>query len=103
MSRAVVSSIVAALLTLAGAVGAAEFNGRNVDRRTWTCHASTNDYGVFRNSEVRFDGERAYVTLPHGVRLVLILEDERILDPHAIVAYDHKRGLRWELDVLDLR
>ena len=37
-----------------------------------------------------------------GVRIVLVLDEERIVDPHAVAAYDHKRGVRWELDLLDL-
>jgi hypothetical protein len=102
MPRALASTLLAALLLLGSACGAAEFRGRVIDRRTWHCDATTNDFGVFRDCEVRFDGERAYVVLPHGVRLVLILDEENISDPHSVGAYDHKRGIRWELDVYDL-
>ncbi len=103
MSRALACALLAAtLLCAAVPAHAATYRGRNVDRRTWHCNASTNDYGVFRDCEVRFDGERAYLTLPSGLRIVLILDEEHISDPREVVAFDHKRGLRWELDVLDL-
>ena len=102
MSRAVLLLALAAALVAAAPAAAAEYKGRNIDRRTWHCTASNNDYGTFRNLDVRFDGERAYLTFPNGVRIVLVLDEERIVDPHAVAAYDHKRGVRWELDLLDL-
>ncbi len=103
MTRAAIALALIVLLAIpATPAPAATYRGRDIDRRTWHCHASTNDYGIFRNAEVRFDGERAYLLLPSGPRIVLILEEEIITDPHQVVGYDHKRGLRWELDVLDL-
>ncbi len=102
MSRALVPLVLAAALLAAAPASAAEFRGRNIDRHTWHCTASTNDYGSFHDVEVRFDGERAYLTFDNGVRIVLVLDDERILDPHHVMADDHKRGVRWELDLIDL-
>jgi hypothetical protein len=98
-----------ALLVLAATLAAATvparaavWQGRNVDGRTWHCDAMTNDFGRFNGCEVRFNGERAYLTLASGTRIILILEDEIIADPHQVVAFDHRRGIRWELDVHDL-
>jgi hypothetical protein len=103
MSRAILSAVLAAALACAVApAAAATYQGHGVDGRTWHCNAQTNDFGKFTNCEVRFDGERAYLTLPGGPRIILILEDEHIVDRHVVPAYDHRRGIHWELDVLDL-
>ena len=37
-----------------------------------------------------------------GGRLVLILQDEEITDPHRIPADDPQRGIVWEISVTDL-
>ncbi len=103
MSRSTVLLTCALLLGVAATTAyPATYQGRPIDAHSWHCVARTNDYGKFPGCEVRFDGERAYLTLSSGLRIVLILEDEHILDPHGVVGYDHKRGLRWELDILDL-
>ncbi len=102
MLRAVVILALTGALVAALPAASAEYRGRNIDRHTWHCDASSNDFGVFRGLEVRFDGERAYLMFPRGGRIVLVLDDERITDPHAVTAYDHVRGVRWTLDLLDL-
>ena len=47
--------------------------------------------------------EHAFVYLHGGGRLVLVLQDEDITDPHCIPADDPRRGIVWEIRVKDLR
>jgi len=81
---------------------AASYQGRNVDDHRYRGTVSNNDYGVYSNVEIKFQGERAYVYFASGTRLILNLEDEEITDPHSVAAHDPRRGIQWELDVKDL-
>jgi hypothetical protein len=96
------AALAAAALALAGPAQAAHYRGRNVDDHTFHGRAFTNDYGRFEHLEIRFQSDRAILLFPSGLRIVLALEDEEITDPRSIPAYDHKRGIRWEIDVIDM-
>jgi len=91
------------VLLAAAASAAATFQGRSVDDRRYHASVLNNDYGIIDAVEVRFESERAYVYLRGGGRLVLILQDEDIADPHCIRADDPRRGIVWEINVKDLR
>jgi len=94
-------SLLATLLA-ARAAAPATFHGRSVDGRRYQASVLNNDYGMIDGVEVRFQSEHAYVYLRNGGRLVLILQDEDIADPHRIPAEDPRRGTMWEIDVRDL-
>lgn len=81
---------------------AATYKDRSVDRVRYHARISNGDYGTYDNVEVKFHGDHADVYFPRGGRLVLLLEDEVIVDPHEIVAHDPLRGITWEVDVRDL-
>jgi hypothetical protein len=81
---------------------AAEYQGRNVDGHRYRGSVSNNDYGLYTNVEIKFQGDRAYILLASGARLILNLDEEEIVDPHAISAHDPRRGIQWEIDVVDL-
>jgi hypothetical protein len=81
---------------------AATFQGKSVDGRRYQASVLNQDYGLIDGVEVRFQSEHAYVYLRGGGRLVLILQDEDIADPHCIPADDPRRGIVWELNVKDL-
>ncbi len=51
---------------------------------------------------MRFHAEHAFIYLRGGGRIVLILQDETITDPHRIPADDPQRGVVWEISVMDL-
>lgn len=91
------------LAAAAGALRAAVYQGRNVDGRHYQGSIVNYDYGAYDNLDIQFHGERVFVTFPAGGRLVLILDDEEIQDPHHIRADDPRRGIAWEIDVKDLR
>jgi hypothetical protein len=93
----------AALSLASGQALAAEYRGRNVDGRAYVATVSNNDYGTYHGVEIKFQGERAYVTFSRGGRLTLILDDEHIVDPRAITAQDHLRGITWEISVKGMR
>jgi hypothetical protein len=97
-----VAGLLAALLAVDD-VAAASFQGRNVDGRRYQASVLNNDYGLIDAVEVCFQSERAYVYLVGGGKLVLVLQDEDIVDPHCIRADDPKRGTVWEINVKDLR
>jgi len=97
-----IAGLLAALLS-AEEAGAATFQGKNVDGRRYQGSILNHDYGLIDAVEVCFEAERAYVYLRGGGRLVLILEDEEIADPHCIRADDPRRGIVWEINVKDLR
>lgn len=82
---------------------AATFQGRNVDGRRYHASVLNNDYGLIDPVEVSFESERAYIHLRGGGKLVLVLQDEDIADPHCIPADDPRRGIVWEINVKDLR
>jgi hypothetical protein len=81
---------------------AATYHGRSVDSRSYRGSILNYDYGLIDNVEVRFNSEHAYVQLHGGGRLVLILHDEDITDPHRIPADDPQRGIVWEISLTDL-
>ena len=91
-------------LSLSGApcAHAASYRGHNVDRHHYHATLTNYDFGSFEDADVRFQGEHAYAHLVNGARLVLVLEEEDIDDPHEIVAHDPRRGITWLLDVKDL-
>ena len=94
----------AALATVlaATAAPAATYRGRSVDERSYRGSILNYDYGLVDNVEVRFHAEHAYVSLHNGGRLVLVLQDEEIADPHRIPAEDPRRGILWEICLTDL-
>ena len=92
-----------AVLPAASPAAAATFQGRSVDGPRYQASVLNNDYGLIDAVEVRFQGDHAYVYLHGGGRLVLLLQDEDIADPHRIAADDPRRGIVWEIDVKDLR
>ena len=90
------------IAAVAAPLGAASFQGRNVDGRRYHASIVNFDYGAYDNVEVKFQGDHAYITFERGGRLVLILNNEEIEDPHSITADDPLRGIVWEIDVKDL-
>ncbi len=82
--------------------GAATYRGHSVDGRRFTGSIMNPDIGILDGVEIRFRDEHAYVTVRGVGRLVLILQDEEITDPHRIPADDPRRGVVWEIDVRDL-
>lgn len=96
-----VLSLVGTFLQVTPATGAV-YRNRNVDGKRYRATVSNFDYGTYENVEVRFQGDHAYLHFNAGGRVVLILEDEEILDPHEISAQDPRRGTTWVLDVKDL-
>ena len=98
---ALVAGIAISLSSTAPA-SAAYYQGKSVDDHHYRGTVSNNDYGVYNNVEIKFQGDRAYITLPSGGRLILNLDEEEIVDPHAIGARDPRRGIQWEIDVKDL-
>jgi hypothetical protein len=96
------AGVLVAQLAVQGAC-AATFQGRNVDGRRFQASILNYDYGLIDAIEVSFDAERAYIYLRGGGKLVLILQDEDIADPHCIRADDHRRGVVWEINVKNLR
>lgn len=97
-----IAGLLAVLLAVEQAA-AATFQGRNVDGKRYQASVLNHDYGLIDGVEVRFESERAYVYLRGGTRLVLVLQDEDIADPHRIPADDPRRGIVWEINVKDLR
>ena len=81
---------------------AATYQGKNVDTHRYRGSVSNNDYGVYNNVEIKFQGDRAYIQLASGARLILNLDEEDISDPRAIPAHDLRRGIQWEIEVVDL-
>ena len=96
------AGLLAALLSVAPCA-AATFQGRCVDGRRYQASILNHDFGMIDAVEVRFESGNAYVYLHGGGRLVLILQDEEIVDPHRILADDPRRGVVWEINVKDLR
>ena len=99
---ALAASALLAALPAAPPTLAATFQGRSVDGRRYQGSVLNNDYGLIDGVEIRFHSEHAYVYLHGGGRLVLILQDEDIADPHRIPADDPRRGIVWEINVMDL-
>jgi hypothetical protein len=105
MSRS--TRILAAMLAtlavgLAATASAATYRGRSVDGRRYQGSVLNYDYGMIDGVEVKFHAEHAFVYLHGGGRLVLILQDEDITDPHRIPADDPQRGIVWEISLTDL-
>lgn len=97
----------AALGLLAGLLAAgpalpATYQGRNLDGKRFQASILNQDYGLVDNVEVKFHDEHAYVYLRGGWRLVLILQEEEITDPHHIPADDLRRGITWEINLKEL-
>ena len=101
-ARIVCATLALLLAGLAGASRAATYRGRSVDHRRYQGSVLNSDYGLIDGVEVKFHGEHAFVYLRGGGRLVLILHDEDITDPHRIPADDPRRGTVWEISVTDL-
>jgi hypothetical protein len=95
-----VASLTTALVVASSS--AASFRGRSVDERRYQGSVLNYDYGLIDGVEVKFHAEHAYIYLRGGGRLVLILQDETIADPHRIPADDPLRGVVWEISVTDL-
>ena len=93
---------VALACLFATAAAAASHKGRSVDGQRYHGSVLNNDYGSYEGVEIKFQGDHAFVYFAAGGRLVLILDDEEIVDPHSIYAHDPRRGISWEIDVKDL-
>ena len=87
---------------LAAPAWPATFQGRSLDGRRYQGSILNSDYGLIDGVEIKFHDEHAFVYLHGGGRIVLILEDEEITDPHRIPASDPLRGIVWEISVKDL-
>jgi hypothetical protein len=98
---ALVSSCIAGPLA-ASPAGAATWRGHSVDGRRFAGSILNADIGKIDGVEIRFRDDHAYVNIRGYGRLVLILEDEEITDPHRILGDDLRRGVVWEIDVQDL-
>jgi hypothetical protein len=97
----------AVLGLLTGALAAsvalpATYHGRDLDGRRYQASVLNADFGQIDNAEVRFQGDHAYVYIHGRTRLLLILEDEEIVDPHRIPAEDPRHGITWEIDLKEL-
>ncbi len=98
--RLILAAAISALaLAAISPARAATYQGRSVDGPRYHAKLMNNDYGSYPSVEVRFQGDRATVYFPAGGRIVLTLQDEDIVDPHAIRADDARRGITWDLDV----
>ena len=86
-------------LLAAGAALPATYRGRDLDGRRYQASILNQDHGLIDNVEVKFHDEHAYVYLRGGWRLVLILQDEEITDPHHIPADDLRHGITWEINL----
>lgn len=95
-------ALAGAALVLAASASAASYRGRGVDGRRFHASVMNQDFGAYENVEVRFHDDKAFVTFASGGRLVLVLDDEEISDPHSIPGYDAFRGVTWEIDVKDM-
>ncbi len=91
-----------ALALVAGAAVAASYRGESLDGKRYQASILNADFGRYDNVEVRFQGDHAYVYMHGRSRLVLILEDEEITDPHRIPADDPRHGVTWEIDLREL-
>ena len=94
--------LVLVALCAAGAARSAVYRGRNLDGPRYQASVLNNDFGLLDDVEVKFHGDHAYVFVHGGGRLVLILQDEEIVDPHRILADDPKRGVVWEINLKEL-
>ncbi len=103
MRRSAVLAIAVCLAALSLAISArgATYRGRIVDGRRYVGSILNPDLGKY-DGEIRFKGEHVYVTVRGVGRIVMILQDEEITDPHRIPADDPERGVTWEIDVRDL-
>jgi hypothetical protein len=102
-ATAVAALVVACALPLAAPPAcAATYRGHSVDSRRYVGSITNADYGKVDGVEIRFRDEHAYVTIRGAGRLVLILQDEDIADPHRIAADDPRHGITWEIDVRDI-
>ena len=93
--------LIAGLLA-AGAAIPATYHGRSLDGKRYQASILNPDHGLVDNVEVKFHDEHAYVYLRGGARLVLILEEEEVTDPHHIFADDLRRGITWEINLKEL-
>lgn len=98
---AAIAALSAVFACAAGPLHSASFEGRNIDGHWYAGTAANNTYGTYRNVQIEFNGERAYIKLRGGLQIVCILEEEAITDPHEIICYDPLRGVTWTLDVTD--
>lgn len=103
-SARILTVVLAALAAVVAATAspAATYRGRSVDDRRYQGSILNYDYGLIDGVEVRFHAEHAFIYLRGGGRIVLILQDETITDPHRIPADDPQRGVVWEISVMDL-
>ncbi len=91
-----------ATLLLAGAAFAASYRGESLDGKRYQASILNADFGRYDNVEVRFQGDHAYVYMQGRSRLVLILDEEEISDPHRIPADDPRHGVTWEINLKEL-
>jgi hypothetical protein len=98
--RILVAAALALALHAVPPADAATYKGRSVDERRYTGNVFNELAGKIQNVQIRFNGDMAFVG--SSGQLVLQLRDETITDPGEIEAYDHKRGILWIIEVLDL-
>lgn len=80
-------------------VHAAEYNGRDIDGKSFSCTAFSYNTGKYYYAQVEFYGDEATLFFSNGGQVVLTIDDEEIDDPSSISAFDYKRGAYWELEV----
>ena len=90
--------LVLAGMLVAGTAMSAVYKGRRVDGHWFKGRAINSTFGAYE-CEVKFDGDRGFVRVPSaGLQIVVFLDEEVILDPHDITAYDPRRGVYWTLN-----
>lgn len=79
---------------------AATYKGRSVDERRYTGSVHSDLVGTLQGVQIRFNGPMIFVGATG--QLVLEMRDEVITDPREIEAYDHRRGILWVVEVIDI-
>ena len=83
-------------------VGAAEYNGEDVDGQSYNATVYSNDTGNTYNAEVEFNGGEATLYFDNGGQRTLSLDDEEIDDSGDISATDDNTGSSFDLEVPEL-
>src|SRR5947207_2044116 len=102
MPRVLYCSLLIAILAPAAARGAM-FRGRSIDGPRFSASVMNDDAGSINSVEVKFSGHNATVFLRGSSQLNLVLDEEDITDPRHIAAQDDRRGIRWEIEIRNLR
>jgi hypothetical protein len=97
--RAAYIITISLLLTNPSPLRAAEYKGRNLDGALFDATVFAQDTGRRYEVKVEFDEDHAIVLFPPCMRLLLTLDDEEIINPQKIPAFDVKRGVHWEISI----